>query len=144
MLRPTWRRRRRASRRPSSSFPAATIPFSAPGEPASTLPPAPNSSRAAPICPRTLPPPPAPAAAICSSCARRTRPSFPLPRRSTARFSTSSTSHTGDAMLLTRYLLLALAALAPALAQPPPQQRDLKLEKIEDATLPAKLSCHRS
>ena len=43
-------------------------------------------------------------------------------------------------MLLTRYLLLALAPLA--FAQPPQQQRDLKLEKIEDPTLPAKLSGH--
>ena len=45
-------------------------------------------------------------------------------------------------MLLTRYLLLALAPLALAFAQPPKQQRDLKLEKIEDPTLPAKLSGH--
>ena len=45
-------------------------------------------------------------------------------------------------MLPTRYLLLALAPLALALAQSPQQQRDLKLEKIEDPTLPAKLSGH--
>ncbi|MGA2195761.1 MAG: tetratricopeptide repeat protein [Bryobacteraceae bacterium] len=45
-------------------------------------------------------------------------------------------------MLPTRYLLLALAPLALALAQAPQQQRDLKLEKIEDPTLPAKLSGH--
>ncbi|MGA3018251.1 MAG: tetratricopeptide repeat protein [Bryobacteraceae bacterium] len=45
-------------------------------------------------------------------------------------------------MSLTRYLLLALAFLAPAWAQSPQQQRDLKLEKIEDPTLPARLSGH--
>jgi tetratricopeptide (TPR) repeat protein len=43
-------------------------------------------------------------------------------------------------MLPTRYLLLALASLA--FAQPPQQQRDLKLEKLDDPTLPAKLSGH--
>ncbi len=45
-------------------------------------------------------------------------------------------------MLLPRYLLLTLAPLALALAQPPQQQRDLKLEKLDDSTLPAKLSGH--
>ena len=45
-------------------------------------------------------------------------------------------------MLLPRYLLLILAPLALALAQPPQQQRDLKLEKLDDSTLPAKLSGH--
>jgi tetratricopeptide (TPR) repeat protein len=45
-------------------------------------------------------------------------------------------------MLLTRCFLPALASLALAFAQPPQQQRDLKLEKIDDSASPAKLSGH--